>query len=124
MEIRKIPQIDLKAVRKAISGRNPDLKQIVNSMFHQIGGEDEFAKILVEELQGSKPNGMVRARILDIMLQMMKQVDAKEGPRQDLGLVSEDDIERDLLRRLANASKSVPLLTDETEHGHAEQQSA
>ena len=106
---RKVPTVDLKYVRKAIAGRVPDIRRIVNSVFHQIGGEDEFAKILVDELQHSKPNGMVRARILDLMLQMMKSVAAKEAPKQDLGLVSEQDIEADLMKRITHLAVTMPM---------------
>ena len=108
------PAVDLTYLRKALGGKAPDLKKIVNSVFHQIGGEDEFAKILVDELRGSKPNGMVRARILDIMLQMMKQVAMREAPKTDMGLLSEQDIEQDLLRRIAEASAKVPMQIEDT----------
>ena len=117
------PAVDLKTVRQALSGKNPDLSRIVFSVFHQLGGEDEFAKFLVEELQGSKPNGMVRARILDLMLRMMTIVTAKEPPKQDLGLVTEEDLERDLLKKLTMAQEKVLRIEDQS-NGPAESASA
>jgi len=52
--------------------------------------------MLHDEFTAAAPGSLVRQRILDIIFRATKHVDDKRGPRDDLGALSDEDLEREL----------------------------
>jgi hypothetical protein len=72
------------------------MTEVAEHFFQRVGGPKEFAKLMYDELCQSKAGGMIRARILDIIIQALKFVNMKEPPLDDLTTLSDEDIDREL----------------------------
>lgn len=78
----------------------PDLKVVVCSFFRQIGGPDQFAKILIDEFKKAKPGTKLRATIMHMMLQASKVLIDKEKS-SDASLLTDEDLDKELRELVA-----------------------
>lgn len=101
MAVRKrVPSKVLRELRQGvIQGitRAPKISELVQHFFDLAGGERAVAKMLLDEFRSEKCSANVRSRILDVILRSLQFANAREAPRDDLGNLSEEDIERELL---------------------------
>lgn len=88
------------AMRDAIM---PDLKSIICAFTRRAGGADGIASMLLKEYRSAKPGTMIRAMVLQMILQGSKAVSAKEQSR-DASMISDEDLEKEV----AAIMKSVP----------------
>lgn len=88
---------DVKAAlkRKAVKGdiKSPDLACLVSHFFDHAGGERAVAKMLYDEFSEAKQGSIVRQRILDLILRSTKYANEQAPPVDDLGLLTEADLE-------------------------------
>lgn len=115
---RQVLQVDISDIKRSLKGELPDMKAIACSVYHQLGGADAFAKILVDALMNSKQSGMVQARIIDVILTCTKAVQAYERHEHDLGLLSDDDLTRELDKSVLKIAEKRPLAITHDEPGH------
>jgi hypothetical protein len=107
---QNVPESVKKALRRqAVRGeiRQPDLAALVGHFFRHAGGEAAVARMLFDEYRDSPPGGVVRQRILDMILRATKFANDKEAPTDDLGSLSEDDLERELTELIGEAVGDV-----------------
>lgn len=102
--------------RQAIKGeiRQPDLAKLVAHFFKNAGGEGAVAKMLYDEFVAAPPGGIARQRIMDMILRGLKWANESEAPQDDLGILTEDDLERELDQLIEEAAPDEP---DTTQHG-------
>lgn len=72
----------------------PDLKAILCHFMRKSGGASGVAGMLRREYKAAKEGSMIRAMVLNMILQGAKSVSSKENSR-DSSLISDDDIERE-----------------------------
>ena len=73
----------------------PDLKSIICAFTRRAGGADGIAKMLLREYRDAKPGTMIRAMVLQMILQGSKAVSAKEASR-DASMISDEDLEKEV----------------------------
>ncbi len=73
----------------------PDLKAIICAFTRRAGGADGIAKMLLREYRDAKPGTMIRAMVLQMILQGSKAVSAKEQSR-DASMISDEDLQKEL----------------------------
>ena len=96
---QKVPPHIQEALRQqAVKGeiKQPDLARLTAAFFERAGGERNVANFLYEEFAASPPGGIVRQRILDMILRHLKWVNEKNAPVDDLGTLSDEDLDREL----------------------------
>lgn len=97
---KRVPSSVLCELRQAvIKGitRAPKISELVQHFFDLAGGERAVAKMLLDEYRSEKCSAHVRSRILDVILRSLQFANARETPRDDLGNLSEEDLETELL---------------------------
>lgn len=85
----------------------PDLKSVVCAFAKRCGGADGIAKMLMREYRDAKPGTMIRAMVLQMILQGFKSLSAKEAPR-DASLISDEDLNRELTLVLSKLPRHDP----------------
>lgn len=97
------------AVKQAISGRlkDPQLAEVAAHFFAQAGGPRQVAKMLYHEFRKAKQGSVVRQRILDMILRVTRFANEKNGPRDDMGMLSEGDLEREFKAAMAELPEEV-----------------
>lgn len=94
------------SIAKAIKGAEfPDLKAILCQYMRIAGGAAGIAKMLKREYNAAKPGSMLRAMILQMILQGAKALTHKESAK-DTSLLTDDDLERETQELLAKAAAS------------------
>ena len=88
-------------LRKAIRGelKEPQLAEISAHFFQMAGGPRKVALMLFTEYLAAKRGSMIRQRILDMILRTTKYANDKGGG-SDLSLLSDDDLEKELILAL------------------------
>lgn len=97
---KRVPSAVLRELRQGVvkgNSRAPKLSELVQHFFDLAGGERAVAKMLLDEYRSEKCSPNVRSRIMDVILRALQFANAKEPSRDDLGNLSEEDIERELL---------------------------
>jgi hypothetical protein len=91
------------SVKEAIRGRlkDPQLSEVAAHFFAQAGGPRQVAKMLFDEFIAAKQGSVVRQRILDMILRVTRFANEKNAPRDDLGMLSEDDLAREFQTAMA-----------------------
>lgn len=74
----------------------PSLQAFLDHWFAVRGGPAQFALDLCQEFDAAEPGSLVRSQITQLVLRSMKVADAKEGALDELGLISDADLERQL----------------------------
>lgn len=97
------------SVKEAIRGRlkDPQLAEVAAHFFAQVGGPRQVAKMLVGEFQTAKQGSVVRQRILDMILRVTRFANEKNAPRDDLGMLSEEDLAREFKAAMADLPEEV-----------------
>ncbi len=110
----------LKKVLKHRTVGDPQLSALLASFYQVAGGPVGVAKLLHKELKECK-DSRIRINILRLIFYSTKQLNAMKGQSEDLGLLSEDDLEKlgsVLMSRVMQEDK--PDATEETDTGRAE----
>lgn len=75
--------------------QEPQLAELAAHFFHAAGGMEKMAKLLYQEFLGAKEGGLMRQRILNMVLMAVKFANERNPGHDDLGLLSEEDLERE-----------------------------
>jgi hypothetical protein len=94
---KKAPLKDMVAAPQV----RPTLGAIADHFFAQIGGPEAFAKHLADDFQAALPGSLARTKIIDIVARVLKNEDDKHGLGDDLGVLSDEDLLREIERREA-----------------------
>jgi hypothetical protein len=76
------------------SQQSTELMEMARHFFSLMGGPMGFARELHAEYRASKAGGMVRYKILDLVLQCQRFITPKDALKEELGLLTEGDLER------------------------------
>ena len=95
---KKIPPHVKDAIGQAARGgiREPQLAELAGHFITKVGGMRALAGLLAEEFRAAQPGSVVRQRILDMILRALKFANERSGPGDDLSLMEEGEIERNL----------------------------
>lgn len=99
-----------KVLKKGGNKRGPELPALAEAIEHFIGfagGTQAFAKMLWDEWLTQKPGSIARQRILELITRTWRMSEIRAGGNEDLGLLSEEDLERELDRRLAKLTEGA-----------------
>lgn len=83
----------LNAIRGEV--KEPQLSEVAAHFFELAGGPRAVAKMLFDAYMSPNCSPMMRHRILQVALFTVKWANQQSGPREDLGLVSKEDLERE-----------------------------
>ena len=97
-------------LRRAVVGgiTDPQLAELVCCFFEEAGGTRAVAKLLYREFKAAKPGTLTRQRILDMILRGMKFANEKNPGRNDLGVLTDDDLTRELESVVSRLSADGP----------------
>lgn len=82
---------------------DPRYEDLAAHFFAAAGGTAAVAKLLHDEFMAAKPGGMLRQRILDMVLRSAKYGSEKAAPL-DPGMLDDQDLERELLDLLGKVA--------------------
>ena len=102
--MNKDERIELgKKLSDAVKGKvaDPRLADVAYHFIHLAGGAKEFAAVLYQEFTQSPPGGVVRQRLLDMMLRCLKVANDQDPKTADLSLLGDEDLDRLLSEKLA-----------------------
>lgn len=74
----------------------PSVNAFLDHWFAISGGPAQFALDLRQEFDAAEPGSLVRSQIIQLIVRSMKVADTKEGALDELGLITDDDLERRL----------------------------
>lgn len=77
----------------------PSLESFLDHFFQIAGGPRKVAKMLYDEWNSAAPGSLMRTRIGETILRNLKAADSRAKPMDDLGILSDEDIERFLNER-------------------------
>jgi hypothetical protein len=97
------------AVKEAIRGRlkDPQLAEVAAHFFAHAGGPRQVAKMLFQEFNRAKEGSVVRQRILDMILRVTRFANEKNAPRDDTGMLSDQDLAREFEAAMAELPEEV-----------------
>lgn len=72
----------------------PHLSELAEHFIRLRGGPYNVAKMLSQEWDTAPAGGVVRQRILEMLLRVWKSSDEQQKVIEDLGLLSEEDLEK------------------------------
>lgn len=72
----------------------PSTQAFLDHWFALRGGPAQFALDLCIEYDAAAPGSLVRSQIVQVIFRSMKTTDAEQGRNDDLGMVSDADLER------------------------------
>lgn len=81
----------------------PELVLVAQEFFTLIGGPKKFAMMLKRAYDHAPKGGMVQVRILDLMVNALKYLTPKEDITDDCGLLSDQDLEREIQKQFSKA---------------------
>lgn len=122
---KKIPIGVYKAVRDgAVKGEidQPDLGRFLSAFFRQAGGEEAVAVMMYDEFVNAKPGSIVRQRILDMILRSTRTLQADTLDMDDLGVLSEEDLQRELDRILTREEETREQITRKSPRSSREEE--
>jgi len=96
----------------ASGGTNiPHTAELVERVFQYFGGVGGFSAVLVKQYWDAQPGGSARNRLIETMCRLVtKNVDAG-GAKKPLQLWSEDELEKELEQRMAEAVATFKGIT-------------
>jgi hypothetical protein len=110
------PSVKKDLLKAAKAGERMDtLAGVVERFVRLNGGTDGLAKMLTLEYAEAKPGSLLRQRILDMILRCWKYLDEKTGHIEELGILSDEDLDREFEKRL----KAAGITDDEAEEPEA-----
>lgn len=72
----------------------PSTQAFLDHWFAIRGGPAQFALDLCKEYDAADPGSLVRTQIIQVVMRSMKVTDGKEGSHDDLGMISDADLEK------------------------------
>lgn len=72
----------------------PSTQAFLDHWFAIRGGPAQFALDLSQEYDAAEPGSLVRTQIIQVVMRSMKVTDGKEGANDELGMVSDADLEK------------------------------
>lgn len=92
----------LDKLRKKLKGREavPHLSELVEQFLEIAGGPRAVAKMLFDEWGSADKGGLVRTRIMQLLLAGWKETSRGKSSLDSLGLLSDEDVESLLEERL------------------------
>ncbi len=81
-----------------------DLDSIAQHFVKLAGGPGAIAKLLYDEYRSADDGSPVRARIMEMILRAFTKLESKNSIPDDLSVMSDDDLERVLLRHIDRIS--------------------
>jgi len=72
----------------------PSVQAFLDHWFALRGGSAQFARDLCQEYDAADPGSMIRSQIIQLVVRSMKVADVKEGSMDELGLVTDADLDR------------------------------
>jgi hypothetical protein len=72
----------------------PSVQAFLDHWFAIRGGPAQFAADLCQEYDAASPGSLVRSQIIQLVVRSMKVADTKEGSMDELGLVTDADLDR------------------------------
>lgn len=85
-----VPEQLKKALAK--KERGASLAKIFDFFVEACGGERDFALLMKQEYHSAKAGSFIRQRIFQMLLQTGKFANERQGPEDDLGLLTEEDL--------------------------------
>jgi hypothetical protein len=116
-----LPERLKKILHKRASG-DPQLSELLTHFYEIAGGPRAVAKIIHEELNKCKNDARLRAQLLRLILFSTKQLNALQGTKDDLGLLSEDDLEKLGSVMIQRIQAREPVLDPEAKDGQTQSQ--
>jgi hypothetical protein len=77
----------------------PSLEAFLDHYFAVAGGPAKVALELRQEYEAAEPGSQIRSRIMELLVRSLKSADGKQGGLDDMGILSDQDIERMLEER-------------------------
>lgn len=77
----------------------PTLDAVLDHFFALAGGPAKVANMMLREFDAAAAGSQVRQRILEALLRGLKASDAKGNPADDAGVLSDQDLERQIAVR-------------------------
>lgn len=71
-----------------------DLRQVAYEVLHQWGGHKGMAKKIIDLYEASNPGGMTQAKIMADILGALRFASDKDGGKEELSLLSEEDLDK------------------------------
>lgn len=107
----------------------PHLSELAEHFVSVAGGPQAVAKLMYDEYMAAPMGGLVRTRILDLLMRVWKFGTETVGDTDNLGLLSEDDLDQMLMKVVQRAQASMGEGDGEEEanrspDGHRESPSA
>jgi hypothetical protein len=112
--LEKIETFGVDAFIKATlhGGSNiPHTAELVERVFQYFGGVGGFSAVLVKQYWDSPPGGSARSRLLETMCRLVTKNVESGGAKKPLQFWSEDDLEKELEQRMAEAVASFKGIT-------------
>lgn len=109
MAKKKKPAVPEK-VREAVRGdlSEPQLAEFVAAFTHCAGGVRGLAKMMWETYTHPQATASVKHRIVESVLRGMKHVNDRQGSKLELGLTSEEDLQREAEQIILRMGDGVP----------------
>jgi hypothetical protein len=99
MPASKIAKLQAKlteSLKDGMKTRDVRVSELLAHFLDEVGGPKKVASMLAEEFKKSPPGGVVRQRILDMILRMTKMAQDAAPQLDDLSLISDADINREV----------------------------
>lgn len=90
----------------------PHLSELAEHFIRLQGGPQAVALMLKREWDEANPGSIVRARILEMLLRTWKIAEDKSENLSDLGLLTKQDLDREIEERLREITKEPPVEHD------------
>src|ERR1700676_538630 len=90
-----VPGSVLEVLRTGVQGKikEPNLAEVAQHFVDMIGGERQLAKMLVDQYRHVETPQSVKTKIMQIVLGHIKTLNDKSGVIEELGLVTDEDLE-------------------------------
>ena len=103
-----VPGSVLEVLRTGVQGKikEPNLAEVAQHFVDMIGGERQLAKMLVDQYRHVETPQSVKTKIMQIVLGHIKTLNDKSGVIEELGLVTDEDLERALDAHIASVAQA------------------
>jgi hypothetical protein len=103
------------ATREAGKGGSglPHMSEVAEHFIREVGGVEAFARLLYQEFINSPRGSIARQRLLQTLCAAWRFGNDSNRKPQELGDLTEDDLDREIAAKLAQAQASIA----HTQHG-------
>lgn len=96
-----------KTMREKKNTSLPHISALVESFIAAAGGMEAFGDLLWKDFQEAKPGSMTRLRVYDLISHAWRFSQQRDGGRDDLGILNEADLEREMKDILAKHGEAA-----------------